>query len=145
MILSLGDEKGGASMECSSLAGNRVRNPDGESLVVVNTFLGPDWGLGQRETVSNSLRRLQNMRDRLAEHAGTVDAGVVRDLMDLRLFNEDGSFAENGGCTKPANQDADLTNHTVVTDVKGRKLWMKVPVPDHYQEWTEIDVGALWS
>ena len=35
-----------------------------------------------------------------------------------RIFNEDGTFAENGGCTKPAKQDAELTSHQVVTDVK---------------------------
>ena len=65
--------------------------------------------------------------------------------MDLRLFDEDGTFAENGGCTKPANQDADLTNHQVVTDVKRRKMWMKVPVPAYFADWTEIDLNALWS
>jgi hypothetical protein len=144
-IFSMGDEKSGASMECSSLAGNRVRLPDGDSMAVANTFFARDWGLGARETVSNSIRRFENMTARLAEHEGQVDAGVVRNLMDLRLFNEDGSFAENGGCTKPTKQDADLTNHTVVTDVKARKMWMKVPVPDHFQDWTEINVGELWS
>ncbi len=144
-IFSMGDARSGASMECSSLAGNRVRLPDGDSLTVVNTFLEPDWGMGARETVSNSLRRFANMSARLAENAGKVDAEVVRNLMDLRLFNEDGSFAENGGCTKPTLQDADVTNHTVVTDVEARKMWIKVPAPEHFQDWTEIDVGELWS
>ena len=144
-IFSMGDEKSGASMECSSLAGNRVRMPEGDSMAVANTFFCSDWGLGQRETVSNSIRRFENMTARLSENAGKIDAGIVRNLMDLRIFNEDGSFAENGGCTKPANQDADLTNHTVVTDVKARKMWIKVPVPEFFQDWTEIDVGELWN
>lgn len=144
-IFTMGDERSGASMECSSLAGNRVRLPEGDSMTVVNSFLGADWGMGARETVSNSLRRYANMHARLAESAGKVNAEMVRDLMDLRLFNEDGTFAENGGCTKPLKQDADLTNHTVVTDVKARKMWIKVPVPEHFQDWTEIDLGALWG
>ena len=63
-ILTLADESGGVSMECSSMAGNRLRRPDGDSLVVVNTYLNPDWGLGKRETVSNSLRRFSNMTAR---------------------------------------------------------------------------------
>ena len=144
-ILSIGDGNGGASMECSSLGGNRLRVADGDSLTVVNTFLSPDWGLGQRETVSNSLRRLANMNARLAENQGKIDAGVTRKLMDLRLFNEDGSFAENGGCTKPTKQDADLTTHQMVADVKNRTVWLKVPVPSHFADWTEIDLKKLWG
>ena len=145
IILSLADETSGASMECSSLGGNRVRLPQGDSMAVANTFFGPDWGLGQRETVSNSIRRFENMTARLADNAGQVDAEKVRNLMDLRLFNEDGSFAENGGCTKPTQQDADLTNHQVVTDVKGRRMWLKVPVPDYFVDWTEFDLNQLWG
>lgn len=144
-ILTLADERGGVSMECSSLAGNRLRRPDGDTLIVVNTFLNADWGLGQRETVSNSLRRLSNMTARLAEHAGSVDAEVTRDLMDLRIFNEDGSFAENGGATKPTLQDADSTNYQTVVDVQQRQLWMKVPAPDHFADWTHFDLPALWA
>jgi len=45
--------------------------------------------------------------------------------MDMRLFNEDGSFVENGGCTKPTKQDADLTTHQMITDVNRRTVWMK--------------------
>ena len=145
MILTIADETGGASMECSSLGGNRLRSPDGESLVVVNTFLEPGWGLGPRETVSNSLRRLSNMNDRQAEHVGGVDAQVTRDLMDLRLFDEDGSFADPGGSTKPTLQDADSTNHQVVVDVHRRQMWLKVPAPEHFADWTHFDLPALWA
>ena len=144
-ILTVGSETGGASMECSSLGGNRLRKPDGESLVVVNTFLNPDWGLGKRETVSNSLRRLANMTARLAENEGSVDAQVTRDLMDLTLFDADGNFLENGGCTKPTLQDADSTNYQTVFDVQRRQLWMKVPAPDYFADWTHFDLNALWS
>ncbi|HBG98720.1 MAG TPA: hypothetical protein DDY29_08340 [Rhodobacteraceae bacterium] len=119
-IIGLGDNGSGESVECSSMAGNRRRPAVGDSYVVVNTFLGDSWGLGKRETVSNSLRRFSNMTDRLAETVGQVDAQKTRDLLDLRLFNEDGSFVKNGGCTKPAKQDADLTNHQMVTDVAAR-------------------------
>ncbi|MDX8339040.1 C45 family peptidase [Draconibacterium sp. IB214405] len=145
MILSVADENGAGSMECSSLGGNRLRSPEGESMAVVNTFLGDNWGLGKRETVSNSLRRYANMTDRLAENKGKVDAQVVRDIMDLRIFNPDGSFAENGGATKPAKQDADLTNYQMVCDVKNRQVWLKIPVPDYFADWTKIDLNKLWG
>lgn len=145
VILCVADENAAASVECSSLGGNRLRPATGESHVVVNSFLGETWGLGKRETVSNSLRRFSNMTDRLAENVGQIDAQKTRDLMDMRIFNEDGSFAENGGCTKPTKQDADLTTHQMVTDVKGRKVWLKVPVPDYFADWTEVDLNALWS
>ncbi len=144
-IFSIADPTGGASMECSSLGGNRLRTAQGESLVVVNTFLNPDWGLGQRETVSNSLRRLSNMTERLHENAGAVDAAVTRALMDLRLFNDDGTFAENGGATKPTLQDADSTNYQSVVDVERRQMWLKVPAPTAFADWTHFDLPTLWS
>ena len=145
LILSLADENGAASMECSSLAGNRVRQPKGESYVVVNSFLDPDWGLGKRETVSNSLRRYSNMTDRLEENTGKVNAEVVRNLMDLKLFDADGNFAKNGGATKPTNQDADLTNYQTVFDIKQREVWLKIPGPNFYREWTHFDLKELWK
>ncbi|PWJ38553.1 C45 family autoproteolytic acyltransferase/hydolase [Sediminitomix flava] len=143
LILTVGDETSVESVECSSLGGNRLRSAQGESYVVVNSFLEKSWGLGQRETVSNSLRRYSNMTDRLAENEGKINASLTRDLMDLRLFNEDGSFSV--GCTKPTKQDADLTNHQIVTDVANRKIWLKIPVPEYFIEWTEIDLNELWK
>ncbi len=145
MILDLADESSAAAMECSSLAGSRVRLPDEDSLAVVNTFLNPDWGIHQRETVSNSLRRFANMDARLAENKGKIDAEKTRQLMDLRLFNEDGSFAEKGGSTKPTKQDADLTNYQMVADVARRQIWLKIPVPKFFADWTHFDLNELWA
>jgi len=145
VILSLADENGAACMECSSLGGNRLREPEDDSMAVVNSFLEADWGLGKRETVSNSLRRYANMADRLADNRGKVNAEVVRNIMDLRLFNPDGTFAKNGGATKPTKQDADLTNYQTVCDVKQRQVWFKIPVPDYFADWTHFDLKELWK
>ena len=100
---------------------------------------------GERETVSNSIQRFENMTARLAENKGKVNAEMVRNLMDLRLFNEDGTFAENGGATKPTKQDADSTNYQTVFDVKRRQLWMKVPAPDYFADWTHFDLNELFG
>ncbi len=145
LILTLGDETAGASMECSSLGGNRVQLPDGDSTVVVNTFLDSDWGLGRRETVSNSLRRFDNMTARLAENKGRIDAKVTRDLMDLPLFDVDGKFLVNGGCTKPTKVDADVTVYQTVCDVKRREMWIKIPAPSTFADWTHFNLNELWD
>ncbi len=145
LILSLADGQSGASMECASWGDHRVRRSDGDILVVVNSFLNPDWGIHKRDTVSHSLERYNNMTDRLEENHGDIDAKKVRDLMDIRLFNEDGSFKKNGGCTKPTKQDADQTTHQMVTDVVQRKVWLKVPNPKYLTDWVEIDLKKLWS
>jgi hypothetical protein len=144
-ILNIADETGASSFECSALAGSRVRLPAESALVGVNSFMNPDWGIHQRETVSNSLRRFANMTARLTDSKGQIDATKTRQLMDLRLFNEDGTFAENGGCTKPTVQDADLTNYQIVTNVSQRQIWMKIPNPDHFADWTHIDLNELWK
>ena len=145
IIFSLADEKRGVSMECSSLSGNRLRIANGDSIVIVNSFLGQDWGIGKRDTVSNSLKRYSNMNARLAECKGKVNTKAVQDMFDLRLFNDDGTFAEKGGATKPTNQDVDLTNHTVVSDINRRKMWIKIPVPEYFTDWTEFDLNELWQ
>ncbi|ANQ52586.1 hypothetical protein MY04_5254 [Flammeovirga sp. MY04] len=145
IIFTIADKNSAASVEASSLNGNRVRLPKGESLTVVNTFLVDDWGLGKRETVSNSLRRYSNMEAQVAAHKGKIDYEVTKELMDIRLFNEDGSFKENGGCTKPALQDADITVYQTVFDINKQKIAIKIPVTEHFADWTEIDLNELWK
>ncbi len=145
LILSIADGQGGASMECACWGDHRIRQPDDDSIVVVNTFLNPDWGIHKHDTVSHSLERFNNMTAQLAENKGNIDAQKVRDLMDIRLFNEDGTFKENGGCTKPTKQDADQTTHQMVTDIAQRKIWLKVPNPKYLTDWVEIDLKKLWS
>ena len=145
LILSLADQNSGASMECASWGDHRVRRSDDDTMVVVNSFLNPDWGIHKRDTVSHSLERFSNMTARLEENKGNIDAQKVRDLMDIRLFNEDGTFKKNGGCTKPTKQDADQTTHQMVTDLAQRIVWLKVPNPKYLTDWVEIDLKKLWN
>ncbi len=144
-IMTVADEKRAASVERSSLGGNRYRTESGDSIAVVNTFLSPDWGIGIRETLSNSLNRYKNIEYHLDKNKGKVDDQVLRDIFDLRLFNEDGTLKKNGGPTKPTVQDVDLTNYQAVCDIKNRKIFMKIPVPGYFIDWTEVDVEELWK
>ena len=144
LILNVADESSAASMECATYD-NRVRRPDGDSLAAVNTFMNPDWGIHKRDTVSNSLTRFANMTARLADNHGSIDAAKVRDLMDLTLFDDDGSFTKNGGATKPTKLDADQTTHQMVTDLSRRQVWLKVPNPKCFADWTHVDLNALWE
>jgi hypothetical protein len=144
LIINLADESSAASMECATYD-NRVRRPDGDSLVAVNTFLNPDWGIHKRDTVSHSLERFDNMTARLADSQGSIDAAKVRDLMDLSLFDADGSFTKNGGATKPTKIDADQTTHQMVTDLSRRQIWLKIPNPKYETGWTPVDLNALWA
>ncbi len=144
-VLNLADKNSGASMECSTLAGNRLRLSNDNTLVATNTFFNPDWGIHARDTVSHSVERFNNMTIKMKENKGNVDSQKVRDLMDIRLFNEDGSLKENGGCTKPTQQDADQTTHQIVADTAQRIVWLKVPNPKYLTDWVEIDLKELWS
>jgi hypothetical protein len=144
LIIGVADESTAASMECAGWD-NRVRLPGGDSVVTVNTFLDANWGIGRRDTVSHSLERLSNMTARLAENAGSIDAATTRDLMDLTLFDPDGTFTENGGATKPTKVDADQTTHQMVTDVGRRQVWLKVPNPRCFADWTHIDLATLFD
>lgn len=65
--------------------------------------------------------------------------------MDIKLYDADGKLAVNGGCTKPTNQDEDITVHQVVTDVKSREMWLKRPNPTVFADWTHFDLKELWS
>ena len=59
------------------------------------------------------------------------------------LFNEDGTFKENGGATKPTKQDADLTNYQVVSDLTNLELWVKLPALK--TEWRHLDLKQLFA
>jgi hypothetical protein len=111
--------------------------------VTVNTHLNPDWGLQARETLSNSLRRFKNLTDRGNEAAGQIDAAKLREIFDLRLFNEDGTFKENGGATKPSLQDADLTNYTMVSDLSTLEVWLNIPPLK--SGWRHVDLRPLFA
>ncbi|WP_394131729.1 C45 family autoproteolytic acyltransferase/hydolase [Shewanella maritima] len=123
----------------------RVSDKDASSFITVNTFLNPDWGLGPRETQSFSLKRLDNLTDRHSEQAGQIDAKAMRDIFDLPLYEPDGSFKVNGGVTKPTNQDVDLTNYQVVTDLNELQLWVKLPALGEASYWAHIDVKSLFT
>ena len=145
LIYSVADPNVGFSFECPSFD-NRLSKehalPDVH--VVVNTYLNQDWGIQKRETMSNSLRRYDNMKA-LAERKsadGMIDAEYTMECYDETLFNEDDSFKENGGCTKPTKQDADLTNYQMVNDIAAMKTYLKCPTRT---EWREIDVGKLFA
>ncbi|WP_418642765.1 C45 family autoproteolytic acyltransferase/hydrolase [Vibrio chaetopteri] len=146
-IWMLADEQGEACAYENTMQENRLRVSDkgAQSFVTVNTFLNPDWGLGMRETQSFSLKRFENLNARHAEQAGGIDAQAMRDIFDLPLYDEEGNFKENGGVTKPTNQDVDLTNYQVVTDLNELQLWVKLPALGGDTDWAHIDVRALFS
>ncbi|MEZ9340651.1 C45 family autoproteolytic acyltransferase/hydrolase [Vibrio splendidus] len=123
----------------------RVSEKGANSFVTVNTFLNPDWGLGMRETQSFSLKRLENLNARHDDHKGDIDAQVMRDIFDLSLYDEDGNFKENGGVTKPTNQDVDLTNYQVVADLNELQMWVKLPALGEESDWAHIDVKSLFN
>ena len=131
----------GFSFECPNWD-NRRRNPDGDTLTVVNTYMNLDWGIHKRETLSNSLRRFDNLNARLAESHGKIDATKAMDIFDTPLFNEDGTFKENGGATKPKKFDADITVHQIVTDLSELKVWLKIP---QKTDWREVDLKKLFT
>ena len=82
------------------------------------------------------------MNDRMAENKGKIDAEKTRELMDLPLFNDDGTIGR--GSTKPIKVDVDQTTHQVVTDVTRREFWLKVPNPENFADWTNINLKELW-
>src|SRR5210317_13999 len=122
--------------------GSRRHNADGDTMAIVNSYMNPDWGIHKRETVSNSLRRFDNLNARLAESRGKIDATKAMEIFDNNLFNDDGTFKENGGCTKPKKFDADITVHQIVEDLSAMKVWLKIP---QKTEWREVDMKKMFA
>src|SRR5210317_1289993 len=131
----------GFSYECPT-SDSRRRNPDGDTMAIVNSYMNPDWGIHKRETLSNSLRRFDNLNARLAESHGKIDAKNAMEIFDTPLFNEDGTFKKNGGATKPKKFDADITVHQIVTDLSKMKVWLKIP---QKTDWREVDLNDLFT
>jgi hypothetical protein len=148
IILSLADENGAESIECSALAGTRLRKATSDALVVVNTFLSDAWDIGPRDSATKSYSvRYPNMQRHLENNRGKIDLQKTLDLMDLKMYAADDSVLPwpEGGCTKPINQDEDVTVYQVTTNLKQRKMWLKVPVPSAFADWTEIDLNEIWN
>lgn len=101
--------------------------------------------MGIRETQSFSLKRFDNLNARHDDQCGHIDAEAMRNIFDLPLYNEDGSFKENGGVTKPTNQDVDLTNYQVVADLNELQMWVKLPALGSDTNWAHIDVKSLFN
>jgi hypothetical protein len=142
LIYSVADASpSGFSFECPSWDSRR-RDPDGDTMVVVNTFMVPDWGIRKWETLSHSLKRYENLTARVAEAHGAIDTAKAMEIFDLPLFNEDGSFRENGGPTKPTKQDADLTDHQIVADLADLQVWLKIP---QKTDWRHVDLKPLFA
>jgi len=121
---------------------NRRRNPDGDTMAIVNTYMLEDWGIHKRETLSHSLKRFDNLNARLAESHGKIDANKAMDIFDNHLFNDDGTFKKNGGATKPKKFDADITVHQIVTDLSELKVWLKIP---QKTEWREVNLKEMFT
>ena len=144
-IWGLADPSGNILSFETTLYDSRKRLPDGDILTVVNTHMDPDWGIQVRDTISNSLTRYKNIMARADEAKGKIDAAKMREIFDIPLFNEDGTFKENGGATKPTKQDADLTNYTVVSDLNNLQIWVKLPPPSVKTDWRHIDLKPLFG
>ncbi|MDH4004933.1 MAG: C45 family autoproteolytic acyltransferase/hydrolase, partial [Gammaproteobacteria bacterium] len=121
---------------------SRRHNADGDTMAIVNSYMNPDWAIHKRETMSNSLRRFDNLTDRLAEAHGKIDANKAMEIFDNNMFNDDGTFKKNGGATKPKKFDADITVHQIVTDLSELKVWLKIP---QKTDWREVDLKKLFT
>ena len=144
LIWDVADPSGNCFSYETTLNECRRRFPEDTTLVAVNSFLNPDWGMHTRDTISNSLKRFQNITDRAAEAHGHIDAEKTKEIFDLPLFNEDGTFKDKGGATKPKVQDADLTNYQMVTIPDSLDIWIKIPVPALQTDWRHIDLKTLF-
>ena len=145
LIWDVADPSGNCFSYETTLNECRRRFPEDTTLVAVNSFLNPDWGIHTRDTISNSLKRFQNITDRAAEAHGHIDAEKTMEIFDIRLFNEDGTFKDKGGATKPKVQDADLTNYQMVTIPDSLDIWIKIPVPAMQTDWRHIDLKTLFT
>lgn len=146
-IWMVADQNGQACAYENTIQENRKRVSDkgASSFATVNTFLNPDWGLGKRETLSFSLKRFDNLNARHDDQAGRINTQTMRDIFDLPLYEADGSFKENGGVTKPINQDVDLTNYQVVADLNDLQMWVKLPALGSESDWAHVDVKSLFK
>ena len=141
-IWGLADMTGYLCSYETALYDSRRRLADRDTFTVANTFMIPDWGLHKRDTISNSLTRFNNVEARAAEAFGQLDDAKMREIFELPLFNEDGTFRENGGPTKPTKLDVDLTNYSIAADLNNLQLWVRLPPSNG--DWQHIDLKRLF-
>ena len=81
---------------------------------------------------------------RFGQSSVTFITEKTKEIFDIPLFNEDGTFKEKGGATKPTVQDADLTNYQMVTIPGSLDIWIKIPVPAMQTDWRHVDLKKLF-
>ncbi len=116
---------------------------DDTILATANTFMNPAFGITTRDTESKSLERRANLHARLEEAKSRIDADKILEIMDLGLYNPDGSPGR--GATKPLIEkqyDVDVTVHTIAARPADLQIWLKVPTQT---EWCHIDLKSLFS
>ncbi len=52
------------------------------------------------------------------------------------------TFRNDGGVTKPTKQDADVTDHQIVTSPSDLEVWIKIPLQT---EWRHVDLKKLFT
>jgi hypothetical protein len=112
-------------------------------LATSNTFMNPVFGIIPRDTMSKSLQRHANLSARLKESKGNININKIMEIMDLGLYNPDGSPGK--GATKPfiENQyDVDVTVHTIAVRPADLQVWLKVPTQT---EWCKVDLKKLFN
>jgi hypothetical protein len=76
-------------------------------------------------------RALARLAERVAADVGFTRRSSMADQLT--------KVAEHGGGTLYA------TNYQTVIDTRRRQLWIKIPSPDHFADWTHFDLPELWS
>lgn len=131
IIVSAADAGGARTYEWTVKDVKSTQGPGSGFIVTTNHFVDPSWGRpapGPR-AYGMTEERSANLASLGRAHKGKIDAGKMRDLLDIGL--------DEGGATH-----SDKTIFQMVAVPAELKVWLKVP---DYQEWTEVNLGKLFA
>ncbi len=129
----------GQAYVCEVMSGTtRPRTGDGV-VAAANHFLDPAWNLTS-PPADHSVSRYQNLLRQAEEAKGSIDAGKMMQIRNVRW--------ENGGATFVhsvlSSSHPDMlysSDHQVVFLPETRTLWMKVVEKD----WQKVELGPLFD
>jgi hypothetical protein len=122
----------------------RVRHAENKGIIAAgNQFLNPEWGITVMPTPGAwfSEARRENMLKAAEKYKGKIDEAIMKQLMDMRLFDKNGKLSDGFAVFERMPHDDEVTVYQVVTSPKNLRIWMRIPT---FTEWLKFDLKGFF-
>jgi len=132
-IVNAADRARGLSYEWTPFEHRRRSGDEQGLLISTNHFTDPSWGVVLQDQAGfETVRRRENLLSLGRAKKGTIDVGVMAEILDTPMNKGGATWPVDGSTPKPYR-----TTYQIIAMPASLQLWLKVP---GFQDWTGIDL-----